>query len=97
MSFKRQSFIAKGVGDLIPPYPLAAAASVEVEVVIQAAPTTAARVMWAGIRIMPGLTAITAAQIGAMRRTSPRFRAVSSRMEPRTAVSTAGITHHDLQ
>lgn len=50
-----------------PPYPLAAAASVEVEVVIQAAPTTAARVVWAGIRVMPGLTAITAAQTGATR------------------------------
>lgn len=50
-----------------PPTPLAAAASVEVEVVIQAAPTTAARVVWASIRVMPGLTAITAAQIGATR------------------------------
>lgn len=65
-----------------PPYPLAAAASVEVEVVIQAAPTTAARVVWASIRVMPGLPTIAAAQVGAAGGTTPCFRAVSVCMKP---------------
>ncbi|HGY1126189.1 TPA: hypothetical protein ACNVTV_004719 [Citrobacter freundii] len=40
---------------------------VQIKVVVQLTATTAARIMWAGIRVMPGLTAITAAKIGATR------------------------------
>lgn len=44
---------------------LAVILSIKMEVIIQAAPTTTARVVWAGIRVMSGLTTIAAAQVGA--------------------------------
>ena len=55
----------KGAGILPPPTPWPVPASIKMEVIIQAAPTTTARIVWAGIRVMPGLTTITAAQVGA--------------------------------
>lgn len=44
-----------------PPSPWPAPALIDIEVIIQAAPTTAARVVRAGIRVMPVLITIAAA------------------------------------
>lgn len=36
-----------------PPTPWPVPASIQMEIIIQAAPTTAARIVWTGIRVMP--------------------------------------------
>ncbi|ASD97591.1 hypothetical protein LFZ35_16545 [Salmonella enterica subsp. enterica serovar Onderstepoort str. SA20060086] len=64
MAFRRQSWKAKGVRDLIPPPPWPAPVLINIEVIIQATTTTAARIVRAGIRIMPGLATIAASQVG---------------------------------
>lgn len=82
MAFRRQSWKAKGVRDLIPPTHGNGAASIEAKVVIQVTVMTIAGIVRTGIRVMPGLTAITAAQVGAAGGTTPCFRAVRVCMKP---------------